>query len=93
MIRPIASFDFDGTLLDGVCLLILHSFVRSALRRLIDGLRLCRLYFSRRVAYAARPGSSKRFCSGCSHQQCTGARFRSARLYLTHTWPMRAGNG
>jgi HAD superfamily hydrolase (TIGR01490 family) len=40
MSRPIAAFDFDGTLLDGDCLLILHSLVRSPLGRLIDGLRL-----------------------------------------------------
>jgi HAD superfamily hydrolase (TIGR01490 family) len=40
MSRPIAAFDFDGTLLDGDCLLILHSLVRSPLGQLIDGLRL-----------------------------------------------------
>lgn len=40
MSRPIAAFDFDGTLLDGDCLLILHSLVRSPLGRAIDGLRL-----------------------------------------------------
>ena len=32
--RPVAAFDFDGTLLDGDCLLILHSMVRSPLGRL-----------------------------------------------------------
>ena len=37
---PIAAFDFDGTLLDGDCLLILHSLLRSPLGRLMDGLRL-----------------------------------------------------
>lgn len=40
MSRPIAAFDFDGTLLDGNCLLILHSLVRSPFGRLVDGLRL-----------------------------------------------------
>ena len=40
MNRPIAAFDFDGTLLDGDCLLILHSLVRSPLGRMNDGLRL-----------------------------------------------------
>ncbi len=40
MSRPIAAFDFDGTLLDGDCLLILHSLVRSPLGRLKDGMRL-----------------------------------------------------
>lgn len=40
MSRPIAAFDFDGTLLDGDCLLILHSLVRSPLGQLIDGLQL-----------------------------------------------------
>jgi len=38
--RPVAAFDFDGTLLDGDCLLILHSLVRSPLGRLVDGLLL-----------------------------------------------------
>lgn len=38
--RPIAAFDFDGTLLNGDCLLILHSLVRSPIGRLMDGLRL-----------------------------------------------------
>ena len=38
--RPIAAFDFDGTLLNGDCLLILHSLVRSPIGRLLDGLRL-----------------------------------------------------
>ena len=38
--RPVAAFDFDGTLLDGDCLLILHSLVRSPLGRLLDGLLL-----------------------------------------------------
>ena len=38
--RPLAAFDFDGTLLDGDCLLILHSLVRSPLGRVMDGLRL-----------------------------------------------------
>lgn len=40
MNRPIAAFDFDGTLLDGDCLLILHSLVRLPLGRMNDGLRL-----------------------------------------------------
>jgi HAD superfamily hydrolase (TIGR01490 family) len=38
--RPVAAFDFDGTLLDGDCLLILHSLVRSPLGRVMDGLNL-----------------------------------------------------
>lgn len=38
--HPVAAFDFDGTLLDGDCLLILHSLVRSPLGRLVDGLLL-----------------------------------------------------
>ena len=38
--RPVAAFDFDGTLLDGDCLLILHSLVRSPIGRLTDGLSL-----------------------------------------------------
>ncbi|MFM2173231.1 MAG: hypothetical protein RLZZ54_1158 [Cyanobacteriota bacterium] len=38
--RPVAAFDFDGTLLDGDCLLILHSLMRSPLGRLRDGLLL-----------------------------------------------------
>jgi len=38
--HPVAAFDFDGTLLDGDCLLILHSLVRSPLERVMDGLRL-----------------------------------------------------
>ena len=38
--RPVAAFDFDGTLLDGDCLLILHSLVRSPIGRLMDGLSL-----------------------------------------------------
>ena len=38
--RPVAAFDFDGTLLDGDCLLILHGLVRSPLGRVMDGLRL-----------------------------------------------------
>lgn len=38
--RPVAAFDFDGTLLDGDCLLILHSLVRSPIGRLVDGVRL-----------------------------------------------------
>lgn len=36
----IAAFDFDGTLLNGDCLLILHSLVRSPVGQLMDGLRL-----------------------------------------------------
>jgi HAD superfamily hydrolase (TIGR01490 family) len=40
MSRPIAAFDFDGTLLNGDCLLILHRLVRSPLRQLVDGLQL-----------------------------------------------------
>ena len=38
--RPVAAFDFDGTLLDGDCLLILHSLVRSPIGRLVDGVQL-----------------------------------------------------
>jgi glycosyltransferase 2 family protein len=38
--RLVAAFDFDGTLLDGDCLLILHSLVRSPLGRVLDGLKL-----------------------------------------------------
>ena len=38
--NPVAAFDFDGTLLDGDCLLILHGLVRSPLGRLLDGLLL-----------------------------------------------------
>ncbi|MEN9387940.1 MAG: hypothetical protein RLZZ255_916 [Cyanobacteriota bacterium] len=38
--QPVAAFDFDGTLLDGDCLLILHSLVRSPIGRLTDGLSL-----------------------------------------------------
>lgn len=40
MNRPVAAFDFDGTLLDGDCLLILHSLVRSPIGRLADGVQL-----------------------------------------------------
>lgn len=40
MNRPLAAFDFDGTLLNGDCLLILHRLVRSPIGRLLDGLRL-----------------------------------------------------
>lgn len=36
----VAAFDFDGTLLNGDCLLILHSLVRSPVGRMIDGVRL-----------------------------------------------------
>lgn len=38
--RPVAAFDFDGTLLEGDSLLILHSLVRSPVGRLADGLNL-----------------------------------------------------
>ena len=37
---PVAAFDFDGTLLAGDTLLILHRLVRSPLGQLIDGLLL-----------------------------------------------------
>ena len=37
---PGCAFDFDGTLLDGDCLLILHSLVRSPLGRVMDGVQL-----------------------------------------------------
>ena len=40
MTCPVAAFDFDGTLLDGDCLLILHRLVRSPLGRVIDGVQL-----------------------------------------------------
>ena len=40
MSRPIAAFDFDGTLLNGDCLLILHRLVRSPIGQLVDGLQL-----------------------------------------------------
>ena len=40
MSRPIAAFDFDGTLLNGDCLLILHRLVRSPFGQLVDGLQL-----------------------------------------------------
>jgi HAD superfamily hydrolase (TIGR01490 family) len=40
MSRPIAAFDFDGTLLNGDCLLILHRLVRSPFGQLVDGLLL-----------------------------------------------------
>jgi HAD superfamily hydrolase (TIGR01490 family) len=38
--RPVAAFDFDGTLLAGDTLLILHRLVRSPWGQLIDGLQL-----------------------------------------------------
>ncbi|WP_413324266.1 HAD-IB family hydrolase [Synechococcus sp. MIT S9503] len=38
--RPVAAFDFDGTLLAGDTLLILHRLVRSPWGQLIDGLVL-----------------------------------------------------
>ncbi|QCH15003.1 HAD-IB family hydrolase [Synechococcus sp. CB0101] len=38
--RPVAAFDFDGTLLAGDTLLILHRLVRSPRGQLIDGLLL-----------------------------------------------------
>jgi len=38
--RPVAVFDFDGTLLAGDTLLILHRLVRSPWGQLIDGLQL-----------------------------------------------------
>lgn len=40
MSRPIAAFDFDGTLLNGDCLLILHRLVRSPFGQLVDGVQL-----------------------------------------------------
>ena len=40
MSRPIAAFDFDGTLLNGDCMLILHRLVRSPIGQLVDGLQL-----------------------------------------------------
>jgi HAD superfamily hydrolase (TIGR01490 family) len=38
--QPIAAFDFDGTLLRGDCLIILHCLVRSPFGRLVDAMRL-----------------------------------------------------
>jgi HAD superfamily hydrolase (TIGR01490 family) len=38
--RAVAAFDFDGTLIDGDCLLILHRLVRSPIGQLVDSLRL-----------------------------------------------------
>jgi len=38
--RPVAAFDFDGTLLAGDTLLILHRLVRSPWGQLLDGLQL-----------------------------------------------------
>ena len=40
MSRPIAAFDFDGTLLNGDCLLILQRLVRSPFGKLLDGVQL-----------------------------------------------------